>query len=128
MDFWPSATDDFNSVWSADNGNLYGVMLSEMISNMFKEGMWFKVLGPYMLLITDDPMAVANMMTLNGATCAVVGVSSGRVMINNLGIDAVRIVSGMVGVLGLLVNMFCLFEGSVAAAYVLNFLGRLHRA
>jgi len=113
--------DGFNAVWSVDNGNIYAVMLSEMVSNIFKEGMWFKALGPYMLIITNDPIAVANMMTLNGATRAVVGVSSGRIMINNLGIDAVWIVSGIVGVLGLLVNVICLSEGSIAAAYFLNF-------
>ena len=34
-------------------GNIYAVMLSEMVSNIFKEGMWFKALGPYMLIITN---------------------------------------------------------------------------
>lgn len=59
--------DGFNAVVALDNGaslqfatldllrgNVYGVMLSEMISNIFKEGMWFKALTPYMLIITDN--------------------------------------------------------------------------
>ncbi|CAE7608945.1 unnamed protein product [Symbiodinium pilosum] len=93
-----------------------------MISNTFKEGMWFKALTPYMLIITNnDPIAVGNMLTLNGLTRAIVGVSSGRLLINNFGIDVVWLMSGMVGLLGLLVNVICLCQGSVAAAYVLNF-------
>ena len=58
--------DGFNAVVALDNGaslhfssdlvrgNVYGVMLSEMISNIFKEGMWFKALTPYMLIITGN--------------------------------------------------------------------------
>ncbi len=36
------------------SGNVYAVMISEMISNIFKEGMWFKALTPYLLIITDN--------------------------------------------------------------------------
>eukprot|EP00913_Durusdinium_trenchii_P027721 g25994.t1 len=61
------------------------------------------------------------MMTLNGLTRALVGVSCGRLMINSIGIDAVWFVTGIVGALGLLVNVICLCQGSVFAAYVLNF-------
>lgn len=71
--------DGFDAIFALDNSNIYAVILSEMISNTFKEGMWFKALTPYMLIITDnDPIAVGNMMTLNGLTRAFVGVSSGR--------------------------------------------------
>lgn len=114
--------DGFDAIFALDNSNIYAVILSEMISNTFKEGMWFKALTPYMLIITDnDPIAVGNMMTLNGLTRAFVGVSSGRLLINNFGIDTVWLLSGMVGLLGLMVNVICLCQGSVAAAYVLNF-------
>ena len=61
------------------------------------------------------------MLTLNGVTRALVGVSSGRLLINNLGIEAVWIASGIVGFLGILVNVICLSQGSVFAAYILNF-------
>ncbi|CAE6939548.1 unnamed protein product [Symbiodinium natans] len=114
--------DGFDAIFALDNSNVYAAVLSEMMSNTFKEGMWFKALTPYMLLITNnDPIAVGNMITLNGLTRALVGVSSGRLLINNFGIDAVWILSGVTGVVGLLVNVICLCQGSVAAAYFLNF-------
>eukprot|EP00930_Biecheleria_cincta_P070604 TRINITY_DN58233_c0_g1_i1.p1 TRINITY_DN58233_c0_g1~~TRINITY_DN58233_c0_g1_i1.p1 ORF type:complete len:783 (-),score=107.25 TRINITY_DN58233_c0_g1_i1:202-2472(-) len=114
--------DGFEAVVALDNSNIYAVMLSEMISNIFKEGMWFKALTPYMLIITDnDPVAVGNMLTLNGLTRAFVGVVSGRIMINNLGVDVVWIVSGFLGFLGIAVNVVCLCNGTLWSAYVLNF-------
>lgn len=116
------AADGFRAVVELDNSNVYAVMISEMVSNIFKEGMWFKALTPYMLIITDnDPISVGNMLTLNGVTRALVGVSSGRLLINNIGIDAVWIATGIAGFLGILVNVICLCQGSVFAAYVLNF-------
>lgn len=118
-----STADSFRAVAQLDNGNIYGVMLTEMVSNMFKEGMWFKALNPYMLILTNnDPVQVGNMMTLNGITRAVVGVASGRLAINVYGVDAVWIVSGFVGLLGILTNVVCLCNGSVPAAYFLNFI------
>eukprot|EP00931_Biecheleriopsis_adriatica_P050874 TRINITY_DN29487_c0_g2_i2.p1 TRINITY_DN29487_c0_g2~~TRINITY_DN29487_c0_g2_i2.p1 ORF type:complete len:733 (-),score=144.21 TRINITY_DN29487_c0_g2_i2:26-2041(-) len=84
--------------------------------------MWFKALTPYMLIITDNnPLAVGNMMTLNGLTRALVGVASGRLMINKWGVDNVWVITGFVGFLGILVNVVCLCKTSVAAAYGLNF-------
>mmetsp|Transcript_52323 Transcript_52323/g.150780 ORF Transcript_52323/g.150780 Transcript_52323/m.150780 type:complete len:722 (-) Transcript_52323:292-2457(-) len=115
-------TDSFKAVSRLNNGNIYAVMLTEMVSNIFKEGMWFKALNPYMLILTDDPVQVGNMMTLNGVTRAVVGVASGRLAINTYGVDAVWVVSGFVGMLGILTNVVCLCKGSVPAAYFLNFI------
>lgn len=114
--------EGFEAVRALDNGNIYGVMFSEMISNIFKEGMWFKALTPYMLILTNnDPIQVGNMLTLNGVTRAFVGVASGRLLINNYGVEAIWIVTGFVGILSLLINVVCLSQSSVGAAYFLNF-------
>ena len=47
-------------------GNVYAVMISEMISNIFKEGMWFKALTPYMLIITDNAAWLQKCLTTVG--------------------------------------------------------------
>lgn len=112
----------FAAVRSLDNSNMYGVMLSEMTSNVFKEGMWFKALTPYMLILThNDPVQVGNMLSLNGLTRAVVGVFSGRLGIDMFGLETIWLVTGFIGILSILINFVCLCKGSIAAAYFLNF-------
>lgn len=119
---WSYTADGFTAVRVLDNGNIYGVMVTEMISNIFKEGMWFKALTPYMLILTNnDAVQVGNMLTLNGITRAFVGVCSGRMAINTYGVEAVWVVTGFLGLLSILTNVVCLCKGSVPAAYFLNF-------
>eukprot|EP00420_Gonyaulax_spinifera_P005050 CAMPEP_0197931522 /NCGR_PEP_ID=MMETSP1439-20131203/107212_1 /TAXON_ID=66791 /ORGANISM="Gonyaulax spinifera, Strain CCMP409" /LENGTH=727 /DNA_ID=CAMNT_0043554263 /DNA_START=51 /DNA_END=2231 /DNA_ORIENTATION=+ len=116
-----ACTDGFDAIRCLDNSNIYAVILSETTSNIFKEGMWFKAMAPYMLLLTQSNTAVGNMLTLNGLTRALVGVVSGRVMINKMGIESTWVITGCLGVTGLAVNFVCMCRGSVAAAYALSF-------
>lgn len=51
---WNIATVEGPTAQHPRSGNVYAVMISEMISNIFKEGMWFKALTPYLLIITDN--------------------------------------------------------------------------
>jgi len=112
----------FNAVKVLDNTNVYAVILSECVSNIFKEGMWQKVLTPYTLILTGgDRTIVGNTMTLNGVTRAIVGILCGRILINSFGADSTFALAGLLGIFGMVVNVFCLFEQNVLAMFVLNF-------
>mmetsp|Transcript_27198 Transcript_27198/g.63315 ORF Transcript_27198/g.63315 Transcript_27198/m.63315 type:complete len:728 (-) Transcript_27198:96-2279(-) len=112
----------FDAVKVLDNSNVYAVILSECISNIFKEGMWQKVLTPYTLLLSGgDRTVVGNTMTLNGLTRATFGVLCGRVLINHFGADSTFALSGLIGIFGMAINIISLKNGSVLAMFVLNF-------
>lgn len=115
--------EGFAAVHLLDNQNIYGVIASEAISNIFKEGMWIKVLSPYTLILSGgDRILVGNTITLNGVTRAVVGVTSGRVLIDKWGVDNIFVATGFLGVMGILVNFYCLLQGSITAIFFLNFI------
>lgn len=106
-----------------DNTNIYGVIASEAISNIFKEGMWIKVLSPYALFLSGgNKLLVGNTITLNGITRAVVGATSGRVLIDRWGVVNVFIATGYLGVMGIVVNFYCISAGSIVAMFILNFI------
>merc|ERR1719316_187895 len=55
-------------------------------------------------------------------TRAVVGVIAGRVLINAFGVDTVFVMTGYLGVMGLLVNVYCLLQDSIVAIFWINFI------
>lgn len=118
---WTILKDGFSTLKLLDNTNVYGVIASECVSNIFKEGMWQKVLGPYTLFLSNhDKLLVGNTITLNSTTRAVVGVVAGRWLINRLGVDTCLGITGVIGLVGIIVNMFCLVQGSISAVVTLN--------
>ena len=69
----------------------------------------------YCLIVTEgDKRTVGSIITTQGFTRAVVGVVAGGVLINRFGADTVMKISGVFGVLGLLLNVLC-FTGALVA-------------
>jgi len=113
--------EGFTTIKLLDNTNIYGVVFSECISNLFKEGMWQRVLTPYILFLAHHNKAiVGNAITLNSTLRAAVGVLVGRFAINRLGADSCFCITGVVGMLGIFVNVFCLMQESLPAVFFLN--------
>lgn len=114
-----SFADGFAAVKQLDNTNVFGVLFSLAMSNIFKEGMWMKVLSPYTLLVASLGQ-VGLMLTVHGISRAVVSVLSG-VSITWFGADTVLVVAGYVGIIGLMTNIGCLLVGGMEAIYVVTF-------
>eukprot|EP00929_Paragymnodinium_shiwhaense_P048388 TRINITY_DN24471_c0_g2_i1.p1 TRINITY_DN24471_c0_g2~~TRINITY_DN24471_c0_g2_i1.p1 ORF type:complete len:761 (+),score=151.82 TRINITY_DN24471_c0_g2_i1:102-2384(+) len=126
LSLWATFLVGFKAIKLLDNTNVYGVIYSECIANVVMSSMWMKVLTPYTLFLANgDKTVVGNAMTLNGITRAVAGVAGGRALINNLGADGSFAMAGVLGLIGMTTNGFCLTQGSMTAVYALNFVWAL---
>merc|ERR1740121_1529295 len=73
--------------------------------------MWQRVLTPYILFLANrDKALVGDAITINSTIRAVVGVLSGRFLINRLGADSCFCITGVIGILGILINFVCLTQ------------------
>jgi len=107
--YWATLSAGFYAVKVQDNDNVYGVIVSECISNLFKDGMWQKMLTPFMLIVSGgDRTLVGNAITLNGITRAVSGIFAGRCLLDRFGTDGTFILTGLCGMIGMCINFYLL--------------------
>lgn len=116
-----SFSEGFNAIKLLDNSNVYAVLYSETFSNIFISSLWQKVLNPYTLVVSGgDKMVVGNNITVSGLTRAFVGVIAGQTLIDRLGVDSTFVIAGILGFIGIAVNIYVLSHSSVEAIYWLN--------
>jgi len=115
-------TAGFDAIKLLDNTNIYAVLFSETFANIFISGMWQKILNPYTLVVSGgDKVVVGNNITIAGLTRAVVGVFAGQFLIDLLGCDSAFAITGAFGVMGIVINIWCLMHTSLQSIYILNF-------
>jgi len=119
--FFATLREGFDAIKVLDNSNVYAVLFSETAQNIFMSSMWQKVLNPYTLVVSGgDKMVVGNNITLAGLTRALVGVVAGRGLIDRLGADSTFAYAGLLGAIGICVNIWCLMNVSLNSIYYLN--------
>lgn len=109
------------TVLRLDNTNVYCTLLFEAAANIAKDGMWMKLMNIYTLIVAmGDRRVVGFCITANGLTRAAFAVLAGNLVIGRLGTHTTMRIAGIAGIVGVVLNLFCFMEDSIADIYAIN--------